>query len=98
MVEQFKQAYINAHNAKDIDPNIDMANYLVDRMEYNSDQTIWFCFLNAITYQLPTAFLIKNEFPDLECAGIERLQNWWKRDIQLKLPYQKDKLNISHIN
>jgi len=92
LVEQFKQAYINAHNAKDIDPNIDMANYLVDRMEYNSDQTIWFCFLNAITYQLPTAFLIKNEFPDLECAGIERLQNWWKRDIQLKLPYQKDKL------
>lgn len=90
--ELFKSAYINAHHAKDIDPNIDMANYLVDRMEYNSDQVIWFCFLNAITYQLPTAFLIKNEFPDLECAGIERLHNWWKRDIQLKLPYQKDKL------
>lgn len=90
--ELFKRAYINAHHAKDIDPNIDMANYLVDRMEYNSDQVIWFCFLNAITYQLPTAFLIKNEFPDLECAGIERLQNWWKRDVQLRLPYQKDKL------
>jgi len=91
-VALFKQAYINAHNANDIDPNIDMANYLIDRMEYNSDQTIWFCFLNAITYQLPTAFLIKNEFPDLECAGIDRLNEWWQRDIQLRLPYQKDKL------
>ena len=88
----FKENYINAHNVLDIDPNIDMANYLVDRMEYNSDQVIWFCFLNAITYNLPTAFVIKNEFPDLELAGIEKLEQWWTKDIQSRLPYQKDKL------
>ena len=91
-VEQFKQEYIIAHNAHDIDPNIDMANYLIDRMEYNSDQVIWFCFLNAVTYQLPTAFLIMNEFPDIELAGIDKLNKWWQRDVQLRLPYQKDKM------
>lgn len=92
MIELFKQEYINAYHEKDIDPNIDMANYLVERMEYNSDQVIWFCFLNAITYQLPTAFLIMNEFPDIELAGIDKLKHWWTKDIQQRLPYQKDKL------
>ncbi len=90
--ELFKQFYANSAQRKDIDPNVWMLNYVIDRMEMNEQQVLWLCFLNAITYHAPTALLIWNEFPDLECAGIERLEEWWTKDIQLRLPFQSDKL------
>ena len=91
-IEQFKKFYVNSANHKDIDPNVWLLNYVIDRMEMNEQQVLWLCFLNAITYHAPTALLIWNEYPDLECAGIERLTEWWTRDIQLRLPFQSDKL------
>lgn len=90
--ELFKQFYVNSSEHKDIDPNIWLLNYVIDRMEMNEQQVLWLCFLNAITYHAPTALLIWNEFPDLECAGIERLTEWWTKDVQLRLPFQADKL------
>ena len=73
-----------------IDPNIWMSNYLEDQM--NRDQIIWFCFLQAITYHLPTAFLLFNEFPDSHLVDIDRLREWWTKDVQSRCPYQTDKL------
>ena len=90
--ELFKQFYVNSAQHKDIDPNVWLLNYVIDRMEMNEQQVLWLCFLNAITYHAPTALLIWNEFPDLECAGIARLEEWWTKDIQLRLPFQSDKL------
>ena len=88
----FKEFFNNSRSANDIDPNIWLSNYLVKRTEMNKDQVIWFCFLQAITYHLPTAFLIFNEYPDSHLAGIERLREWWSRDVQMRCPYQTDKL------
>lgn len=90
--ELFKKFYVNSAKVKDVDPNLWMLNYIVDRMEMNQQQILWLCFLNAVTYHLPTAVVIQNEFPDLECAGIERLTEWWTKDIQLRMPFQTDKL------
>tara|TARA_B110000091_G_scaffold188612_1_gene210530 strand:+ start:371 stop:1342 length:972 start_codon:yes stop_codon:yes gene_type:complete len=90
--ELFKQFYVNSAQHKDIDPNVWLLNYVIDRMEMNEQQVLWLCFLNAITYHAPTALLIWNEFPDLECAGIARLEEWWTKDVQLRLPFQSDKL------
>lgn len=89
--EMFIEYYVNSANVLDIDPNIWMANYIVDRMELNEEQILWFCFLNSITYHLPTAYLIINEFPDLENVDIPRLTKWWET-AQKDCPFQTDKL------
>jgi hypothetical protein len=89
--ELFIEYYLNSENIKDIDPNIWMANYVVDRMELNEEQIIWFCFLNSITYQFPTSYLLINEYPDLENVDIDRLSKWWK-DAQSRCPFQTDKI------
>ena len=90
--EMFKEYFNNARDAMDIDPNIFMSNYLVKRMEMNHDQTIWFCFLQAVTYHLPTAYLLFNEYPDSHLVDIDRLRDWWTKDTQQRCPYQTDKL------
>lgn len=90
-IDDFITFYKNSLEIKDIDPSIWMANYIVDRMELNDEQILWFCFLCSITYHLPSAYLLINEYPDLESAGIERLNNWWK-DAQYRIPFQRDKL------
>ena len=91
-IELFKEFYVNSDNVADIDPSIWLLNYVIDRMEMNDQQVLWLCFLNAVTYHVPTALVIWNEFPDLECAGIERLTEWWGKETQLRLPFQTDKL------
>ena len=87
----FIEFYKNSESIKDIDPNIWMSKYLVERLELNRNQTIWFCFLNAITYQLPTAFLLVNEYPDMELVDIDRITSWWDK-VQKDCPFQQDKL------
>ena len=88
----FIDFFNNSEQALDIDPNIWMSKYLVKRTEMNKDQIIWFCFLNAITYHLPTAYLLFCEYPDSYLVDIERLEKWWTWDTQQRCPYQTDKL------
>ena len=88
----FEEFYTNLQNAHDIDPGVWMSQYLVERTEMNRDQVVWFCFLQAITYHLPTAFLLFNEYPDSHLVDIDRLTDWWSREVQMRCPYQTDKL------
>lgn len=81
----------NSKAACDIDPAIHYLNYMVDRMELNEEQVLWLCFLYGVTYQLPSAYLIWNEYPDLELVDIPRLEQWWKT-AQFKIPFQQDKM------
>lgn len=90
-VEMFKIFCKNSLEINDVDPAIPYLNYIINRMEMNEEQILWLCFLYAVTYQLPSAYLIWNEFPDLEIAGIERLQKWWEQ-AQFKIPFQTDKM------
>lgn len=90
-VKLFYDFCTNSVKANDVDPAISYMNYIIDRMEMNEEQVLWLCFLYAITYQLPSAYLIWNEYPDLELAGIPRLEKWW-RDAQYKIPFQQDKM------
>lgn len=88
----FKDFCQNSKNACDIDPAIHYMNYIVDRMEMNEEQVLWLCFLFGVTYQLPSAWVIWNEFPDLELADIPRLEKWWTKETQQRLPFQQDKM------
>lgn len=81
----------NEQAAADIDPAIAYLNYMIDRQEMNEEQVLWLCFLYGVTYQLPSAYLIWNEYPDLELVDIPRLQDWWK-EAQYKIPFQQDKM------
>ena len=88
----FMDFCVNSIAANDVDPAISYMNYIVDRMELNDEQVLWLCFLYGITYQLPTAWVLWNEFPDLELADSERLYKWFTPEVQRRLPYQIDKI------
>lgn len=90
-VKLFRDFCENSIKACDVDPAIAYMNYMVDRMELNEEQVLWMCFLYAVTYQLPSAYLIWNEYPDLELAGIPRLRKWWDEN-QRSIPFQTDKM------
>ena len=88
----YVEYYINMYKVGDIDPAIWMMKYIIDRQELNKDQVLWLCFLYAVTYQLPSAYLIWNEYPDLELIDEERINKWWQPEVYNKIPFQKDKL------
>ena len=90
-IEDFVEYYKNMDQVKDIDPAIWMMKYLINRLELNESQILWLCFLYSITYHLPAAYLIINEYPDLELVGEKRIRKWWN-EIQHKVPFQRDKL------
>lgn len=81
----------NSIAANDVDPAISYMQYIVDRMELNEEQVLWLCFLYGITYQLPTAWVLWNEMPDLELVDADRLTEWFNNN-KLRLPYQQDKI------
>lgn len=81
----------NSIKAHDVDPALEYLNYMIDRMEMNQEQILWLCFLYGLTYQLPTAYVIWSEFPDLELVDKDRLARWFNEN-RTKLPYQQDKV------
>lgn len=87
----FKRFCLNSLDAQDVDPAINYMNYMVDRMEMNDEQILWLCFLFGVTYHLPSAYLIWNEYPDAELVDIERLDDWWLKS-QKSIPFQQDKM------
>lgn len=81
----------------DCDPAVWMTNYLNERYEHNDEERIWLCWLYGNTYQLPTAWVLKNEFPDFELATVDRME-WWNSENYKRLRYQVDtKWNKGHL-
>lgn len=73
----------------DVDPAIWMMRYIFNRQEYNKEQVLWYIWLYANTYQLPTAYVIANEFPDYDLVDLDRLEQWNNENYH-KLRYQVD--------
>ena len=87
--ELFIRWYAWSLTYKDCDPAVWMTNYLNKRYEHNDEERIWICWLYGNTYQLPTAWVLKNEFPDYELATVDRIR-WWNTDRK------STRLNSSH--
>jgi len=85
----FKQYYHWQLKTEDCDPAMFLLNYIFRRLELNSEQRYWISFLYANTYQLPTAWIMANEFPDFEKVDVDRLTNWNKENLK-ELKYQVD--------
>lgn len=96
-IKDFKDWYRWSLKIKDCDPAIYMTNYLFERFEHNSEQKLWISWIYGTTYYLPTAWVIWNEFPDMELVGVERLSDWNNLNYQ-RLRYQTDtKWNKGHL-
>lgn len=99
--ENRKEAFINwfgwSLEIEDCDPAIFMTNYFFDRFEYNTEQRLWLSWIYGTTYHFPTAYVIWNEFPDMELVGVERLRDWNNTNYK-RLRYQTDtKWNKGHL-
>ena len=101
LIENRREAFIRwyAWSLKydDCDPAVWCTNYLHKRYEHNDEERIWFAWLYGNTYQLPTAWVLKNEFPDFELATVDRITQWNTTNYK-RLRYQTDtKWNKGHL-
>ena len=101
LIENRREAFIRwyAWSLKydDCDPAVWCTNYLHNRYEHNDEERIWFAWLYGNTYQLPTAWVLKNEFPDFELATVDRITQWNTTNYK-RLRYQTDtKWNKGHL-
>lgn len=95
--ESFIKWYAWSLKFGDCDPAIWMTNYLNERYELMDEQRIWLSWLYGNTYNLPTSWVIINEFPDFELATVHRMNNWNTENYK-RLRYQVDtKWNKGHI-
>jgi len=95
--EAFIRWYAWSLKYDDCDPAVWCTNYLHERYEHNDEQKLWLCWLYGNTYQLPTAWVLKNEFPDFELATVDRITQWNTTNYK-RLRYQTDtKWNKGHL-
>jgi hypothetical protein len=88
-MKEFKEFYLMQLLTYDCDSPLYVMRYLIDRFELNVEQQHWLCWLYANTYQIPTAWVIFNEFPDFENVCPDGLDMWCRLHKD-RLPYQKD--------
>lgn len=94
--ELFIQWFVWGVRNGDCDPALWMLNYLNQRYEHNTEERAWLAWLYGTTYQLPTAWVLKQEFPDVELAAPSRVVAWHS-DNYARLRYQTDtKWNKGH--
>ena len=95
--EAFIRWYAWSLKYDDCDPAVWATNYLHKRYEHNDEERIWLAWLYGNTYQLPTAWVLKNEFPDYELATVDRITQWNTANYK-RLRYQTDtKWNKGHL-
>lgn len=86
--EGFMQFYAASVACGDCDPALWLISYLNERFEYSVEERLWFAWLYH-TYNMPTAFVYKNEHPDQELASVERFTDWNNENYS-RLRYQVD--------
>lgn len=81
----------------DCDPALWAINYLHARYEHNDEERLWLAWLYGHTYRLPTSWVLKQEFPDVELATNSRVTAW-NNAHYARLRYQTDtKYNKGHL-
>ena len=96
-VETFIDWFGRSLEIEDCDSALFMTNYFFDRFEYNTEQRLWITWIYGTTYYWPTAYVVWNEFPDMDLVGIDRLSDWNNRNYD-RLRYQTDtKWNKGHL-
>lgn len=87
--ELFVQWFVWSIDNLDCDTSVWLAQYLNKRYEHNIEQRYWFAWLFANCYNLPTAWILMNEFPDFELADLNRVTDWNSKNYS-RLRYETD--------
>lgn len=87
--EGFLRYYYAILKTDEYDPAYYTMQYLVNRYELNSEQVFWFSWLYGFIYNVATAWVVLNEFPDFHNAGRKRLENW-ERGTWRNMMYETD--------
>lgn len=87
--EGFIRWYVWSLRTTEVDPALSMLNYIFKRMEFNLEQKYWIIWLYGNTYNLPTAYMMWNEFPDYNNVDILRLIDWNNKNYK-NFKYQTD--------
>jgi hypothetical protein len=94
--EGFLQWWAACTEIGDVDCPIWGINYLNKRYEYNQEEKYFFAWLYHV-YNLPTAFILKNECPDQELASVDRFEQWTNENYS-RIYYDTDtKWSKGHI-
>lgn len=97
MLDTFVKWFGRSLEIEDCDSSLYMTNYFFDRFEYNTEQRLWLSWIYGTTYYWPTAYVVWNEFPDMELVGVDRLRDWNNSNYK-RLRYQTDtKWNKGHL-
>jgi len=77
--------------------------YLIDNMNLNQEQKFWLAYLNGITQNMCTTYVIFKNFPNYEKLNIDEItkwhiKNWKKLDYDTDRRYQKGHLVEMIIN
>ena len=100
-MQEYKQTFVDwfdrSLEIEDCDSALFMTKYFFERFEYNTEQRLWLSWIYGTTYYWPTAYVIWNEFPDMELVGVDRLREWNNSNYS-RLRYQTDtKWNKGHL-
>jgi hypothetical protein len=87
--ELYIRWFVWQYRNHDLDTVIPLFKYIIDRQEYNYNQTQWLMFLYGNCYNGATSYAIWNELPDVENIDLEMLKNWNSTNIK-RLSYQND--------
>lgn len=93
----FKDYYAKMMSIGDCDPGLPALRYLADRFELNEEQKYWLAFLYSISYNVPTAYFMYNEFPDYENVDVRRVADWWARNKD-KCLFTTDRIYVKSNN
>jgi len=88
-MEYFERYFYWSLKTFDCDSNLFLLNYMHKRMELNIEQRYWIAWLYGNCYNLATAWVIANEFPDFENVDLDRLAKWNNENYK-RLRYQTD--------
>lgn len=57
--------------------------YIFEKLEMTREQKLWFCYINGVSQNVLTTYIIYKRYPDLKTADISEMDIWfnknWKR-------------------
>lgn len=99
-LEGFLRYYYSILKSEDYDPAYYTLRYLIKRYELNFEQQFWLCWLYGFIYNVATAWVVLNEFPDFENVDLGRLtqwenEHWRKMNYETDTRYKKGKIQVA---
>ena len=64
--------------------------FLAEKLNFSTEQKLWFAFINGNTQNPITSYIIFNEFPEISLMDIEKLKLWFNTNYK-RLEFDSDR-------